>query len=209
VKLIQTTILGGVFFLIPLAFVLMILGNAYEIALKVAAPIDTIIPLEDVAGVAMANVIAVLLLLLICFLAGLIAKLDFFSSRMNKVDGMLMEIMPGYAIAKSILAGMTRKEDMEALLTPVLVTFDDHQMIAFEIERTDTYAIVFLPGAPTAWSGSSIVVDLDRIKPLDVPTHQASALLRTMGRGAPSILDPIRGAKGNADFPTPESAGKI
>jgi uncharacterized membrane protein len=80
---------------------------------------------------------------------------------------------------------------MEALLTPVLVTFDDHQMIAFEIERTETYAIVFLPGSPTGWSGSSVVVDLDRIKSLNVPTHQASALLRTMGRGAPGILDAV------------------
>jgi uncharacterized membrane protein len=103
-RLIQTTILGGVFFLIPLAFVLMILGSAYDIALKVAAPIDALIPLEDVAGVALANILAVLLL--VCFVAGLIAKLEFFSARMNKLDGLLTEIMPGYAIAKSVLGGM-------------------------------------------------------------------------------------------------------
>ena len=190
-RLIQTTILGGVFFLIPIAFVLMILGNAYDIALTVAAPIDALIPLEDVAGVALANILAVLLLLLVCFVAGLIAKLEFFSARMNKLDGLLTEVMPGYAIAKSVLGGMIKKADMETLLTPVLVSFDDHQMIAFEIERTETYAIVFLPGSPTAWSGSSVVVDLDRVKSLNVPTHQASALMRTMGRGAPVILDAV------------------
>ncbi len=189
---IQTTILGGIFFLIPLAFVAMILGNAYRIALKVAEPIDALIPLEDIGGVALANILAILLLLLLCFFAGLIAKLEFFSARMNKLDGLLMEIMPGYAIAKSVLGGMAKRDDVEALLTPVLVTFDDHQMIAFEVERTETYAIVFLPGAPTAWSGSSIVVNLDRIKVLEVPTHLASALLRTLGRGAPVLLDPVR-----------------
>ena len=67
----KTTILGGALFLVPLAFVAIVLGKAFEVSMLLAAPLDGLIPLERVAGIALANIIAIVLILAICFAAGL------------------------------------------------------------------------------------------------------------------------------------------
>lgn len=180
----RTTILGGVLFLIPLVFVSIILGKAFQISMLVAGPLDKIIPVNTVAGVAFVNIIAIVVILAVCFAAGLAARKSFFSHRMSKLDGILIDIMPGYAVAKGMIGSMSRDETLAATLTPVLVRFDDYSQIAFELERDAQKATLFLPGSPSAWSGSAILVDLDRIEPLDMPTHKAVKLLRVLGRGS-------------------------
>ena len=39
-------------------------------------------------------------------------------------------------------------------MTPVLITLDDYEQMAFEVERTaGGKVVVYLPGAPNSWSG--------------------------------------------------------
>lgn len=180
----KTTILGGVLFLIPIAFVAIILDKAFAISMIVAKPLDSLIPIERVAGVAMANIIAIILILAVCFLAGLVARGSMFSKHVARLDNFLIDIIPGYAVVKSIISGVAKTEDAATLLQPVLVKFDDYDQIAFQVEQQGDKCVVFLPGSPSAWSGASIIVSKDRVTPLDLPAHQVVSLLRVMGRGS-------------------------
>ena len=69
------------------------------------------------------------------------------------------------------------------MLSPVWVRLDDYEQIAFEVERNDEKVVVFLPGSPSAWSGSSVVVDIERVSDLEIPMYKASKILRRFGRG--------------------------
>ena len=180
----KTTLLGGILFLVPVAFVAVILGKIFDISMVVAAPVDRLVPLTSIAGVATANIIAIILILIVCFLAGLLAQRSFFSHRMGKLDNFLIDLIPGYAVAKGIVSGVANKDDAMTILRPVLVKFDDYDQIAFEVERDSNNAVIFLPGSPSAWSGASVVVKISRVTPLNVPPHQAVSLLRVMGRGS-------------------------
>ena len=71
----------------------------------------------------------------------------------------------------------------------MVVKFDDYDQIAFEIERNDKQAVIFLPGSPTTWSGTTIMVDLDRVTMMNVPTHKAMKLMRLLGRGSLNLTD--------------------
>ncbi len=179
----KTTILGGALFLVPLAFVAIVLTKAYEVALLVAKPIDKYIPIEHVGGIALANILAIVLILLICYIAGLAARGKIFADKIGRIDNLLMDLVPGYAVLKSMLTGLAQGEDKTTLLKPVLVRLDDFDQLAFEVERNEEKAVIFLPGSPSAWSGSSVLVDLDRVTSLDLAPHQVSGLLRVMGRG--------------------------
>ncbi len=183
----KTTILGGVLFLIPVAFVAIVLDKAFQVSMLMAQPLDGLIPLDRLAGIAMANIIAILLIILICLAAGLAAQTALFSKRVGRVDNILIDMMPGYAVAKGILGGVTGKENGPDLLKPVLVRFDDYDQIAFAVEQMDDRYVIFLPGSPSAWSGTSVIVDADRVTALDLPPHQAVSLLRVMGRGMSKI----------------------
>ena len=75
--------------------------------------------------------------------------------------------------------------EREKTLKTVLAKFDDYSQIAFEVERlSDGRAIVFLPGAPDAWSGSTVVVDADRITPLDLKSLEVVRLAKNLGKGS-------------------------
>ena len=70
-KTIKTMIVGGLIFLVPFAVALLVFGKVYSVALRLAEPLDGMIPIEAIGGVALANILAVAIILLACFLAGI------------------------------------------------------------------------------------------------------------------------------------------
>lgn len=70
----KTTVIGGVIFLIPLIIIVAILGKAFQIMMRVAEPLSALVPIDSVADIAVVNLIAVALIILACFVAGLAAK---------------------------------------------------------------------------------------------------------------------------------------
>lgn len=208
----KTTILGGILFLAPLAAVAIILGKVFQISLVVARPVDKAIPLESFVGIATVNILAILLIILACYVAGVIATWAFVSQRFQRIDGLLIDLIPTYAIFKTIVSSASSDEGMSALMTPVLVRFDDYEQIAFEIEKNEQHSVLFLPGSPSAWSGSTVIASTDRIKYLDIPMHQAAKLLRTFGKGMLSAravsLGALEDAAENSQHSTRDQTGQ-
>lgn len=69
-----TTILGGLFFLFPIVFAVAIIGKGLEFTNKVAAPLAGLLVIDSIGGLAGVHLLALVILVLICFLAGLAAK---------------------------------------------------------------------------------------------------------------------------------------
>ena len=193
----KTTILGGVLFLVPIAVIAVILGKVFQISMMIVEPLDRIIPIDSFAGIAFVNVLAIVLILLVCFLGGLLARYGWLAERIGKVDGLLIDLMPGYAVAKGVIGSVAKEDDITALLKAVVVRFDDYDQIAFEIERDATKAVIFLPGSPSTWTGATVVVDLDRVTEMNMPTHKTMKLMRLLGRGSLSAIDQTSGAPAN------------
>ncbi|MEL6807481.1 MAG: hypothetical protein AAFO97_06845 [Pseudomonadota bacterium] len=187
----KTTLLGGLIFLVPVAVIAILFTKVFHISMAVVAPIAKIIPINSIAGVAFVNFLAVIAILLVCFIAGLLAKTVFFSQKVDLIDGLLIDTIPGYAVAKGVLGSVTRKEELATLLPSVLVRLDDYEQITFEIERVGSKVVVFLPGAPSAWAGSTIIVDAERVRKLDLPTHKTVKLMRVLGRGSLQVANGI------------------
>jgi uncharacterized membrane protein len=74
-EFLQATIVGGVLFLLPAALVLLILGHALRLAGRVVQPISHNLHFDRmVAGVGVADILAVLLLIIVSFAAGIVAR---------------------------------------------------------------------------------------------------------------------------------------
>lgn len=186
-RMIKTTILGGVLFLLPLAVVALVLGKAFQISLILAKPIQAVLPAESMAGIALIDVLAVILLLAICYCTGLIARQAVIKAKVGWLDDALSNNVPIYAILKTMISSVAQAEDEAGTLSPILVRFDDYAQIAFEVERQGDQVVVFLPGAPSPWSGSSILVEANRVEPLDMPATQAVKQVRALGRGSAGV----------------------
>ncbi len=180
----RTTLLGGLMFLVPVVFIAIILTKAFQLSMAVAKPVDAVIPIESFAGVALVNILAVAVIILVCFLAGLVARTAILGRRVERIDNLMIDAVPTYAIVKAVLSGAADPDNLDTVLKPVLVRFDDYDQIAFERERDQSKATLFLPGSPSAWSGSVVMVELSRVTDLNLKPHEAMKLLRVLGRGS-------------------------
>jgi uncharacterized membrane protein len=187
-KFFVTAAIGGMLFLVPLVFMVLILGKAFQIMTRVAEPISRLLPVDHIAGVALINVVAVLLILLVCVIAGLVAKGPLAQSFYKKIDGVLAELVPSYIWSKTVVRNLAGDVDTERF-KPVLVTLDDQLLLAFGMERSqDGLVVIFLPGAPDVHSGTVAYVTADRVQPLATSLLEINRTLKHMGKGAVALL---------------------
>jgi uncharacterized membrane protein len=187
-QLFRTTLIGGVLFLVPLVFVVVVVGKAFQIMKTIAVPIGKLIPVESVAGIAIVPIITSLVLILSCLLAGLIARSPAGRKVYQKLDTALLQMIPGYAWVKGI-TGNISDEDAEEILKPVLVRFDDQCQLAFEVDRVaDGLVAVYVPGAPDPRAGTISYVTSDRIQPVDAGFKSVTKICKNLGRGSGEVM---------------------
>ena len=186
---IKTMVLGGLLFLFPLVIVTAVVGKAFRLMLSVTEPLDDVIPADSVADVAVINIVAIAALLVGCFVAGLVAQSAVGRKVYQTADANLAGLIPGYAALRARLGSVVGDEERQKALKTVLVRLDDQAQIGFEVERLgDGRVIVFVPGAPDAWSGALVIMDADRVTPLDVEMRQVVLLAKNLGKGTAAAL---------------------
>ncbi len=146
---IKTTVVGGFLFLIPGVIVFVALGKlvgALKVLAKALAPIFGI---ESFAGGVVLDPFALAVAVLLCFVAGLLARQASAKRVREKLDRTLLNSFPGHAFIKGFADKLRHTEELAGSFVPVAVQFDDYAQVAFETHRGDDDKVaVYLPGAP-------------------------------------------------------------
>jgi uncharacterized membrane protein len=178
----KSTIIGGILFLLPLIIVIVIVEKAIQLARKVFGPLLTKVSDGSVLGVSLATIVSVVALLLLCLIAGLVARTMVAQKLVSRLEGSVLGRIPVYGFIKSAAEGITGIQNDENM-RPVAVRLDDNTMIGLmtaEQEGLDFVAVYF-PGAPTPLSGSVLYVERSRVTPLDTGTLEVFAAMKQLG----------------------------
>jgi uncharacterized membrane protein len=185
---IKTTLIGGLFFVIPIVLIIYALEKVIEIFRKLVAPIADNINISIVGGHTLSRIIALIVLVLVCLFAGLLAKTKKAKQFKEWVDDNILSNIPGYSLLKGMsetAVGLESKDLKEV----VLVDIEEVWQIGFLMERLDDELnAVFIPGAPNAMSGDIVFVKWNRLKVIDVPGFSAMKLSKKLGLDSKSIL---------------------
>jgi len=185
---IKTTIIGGVVFLVPLVFLIFIFGKAINFMMVIATPLADWLPVDTVGGVALANLLAVLAVIVVSFIAGLVARHTMASGMVKKLESKVLINIPGYTMIKGIKSGFDTSES-EAM-RPIAVQLGSAERIALEVEKLpDGRSMVYIPSAPSAWSGITQILPADQVTYLDVPVTKIMELTEKFGHGADDVLN--------------------
>jgi len=185
---IRTTIVGGVFYLVPIIVFAAVIGKALGISRKLVAPLVAIFPLEGPLSFLSEKVLAIIVIVLFCFLAGLIAKTAGGKGFTRWLESNVLSMVPGYTLIKSLSESMSGIEEQSGR-EAVLARIEDAWQIALLVERLDNgHVAVYVPGAPNAASGSVYFMTEDRIKPLGMPVSTAFKCVRRLGSGANALI---------------------
>lgn len=185
---IRTTIVGGVFYLVPVIVLLAVIGKALGIAHKLVAPVAKVIQLQGPLSFLSERVLAIIVIVLFCFLAGLIAKTAGGKGFTRWLESNVLSKVPGYTLIKSMsdsISGVEEQSDRET----VLARIEDSWQVGLLVERLDNgHAAVYVPGAPSTLSGSVYFMTEDRIKPLGIPVSAAFRCVGRLGAGSNVLL---------------------
>lgn len=195
-QFLKTTVIGGILFLVPVIFFIAVIGKALEITDEMATPLAAVLPVDSIGGLAVVRILAIVILVLICFVAGLAASTVIAKKLVGALEANVLSKLPAYELLKSKSQSILSPEDIEEMI-PVVARFDDSWQVAFEIERIEGgKVVIFVPGAPDPWSGKVSVVTADRITPLHLTIPDVAKMARRLGRGANEALrDRLPGAE--------------
>jgi uncharacterized membrane protein len=185
---VRTTLLGGVFYLVPIVVLVMILAKAHDMTADIVKPVAEHLPIESARGVLAAKILAVVVILAFCFLAGLFASTRIAKAFAQGLETTILSRVPGYRFMKTVGEGMAGIEQ-DAKHETVLARIEEAWQIAFVVERLDSgNVVVFIPDAPSPWSGSIFIMTLDRIKPIQLPLSSAMKCIANLGGGLKKVL---------------------
>lgn len=187
IKFIKTTILGGLVFLVPVVVIIIVVLKAASVMMAVAEPMAALVPFDSIGGIALANILAAVIVLLICFVAGLVARTRRAKALANAAETAVLQKLPGYAFLKGITS--TLSPDETAGLKPVLVARGSTARVGLEVERIgDDRVAVYFPGSPNAWSGVVEIVPTDQLEYIDKPMMSIIEHAEQLGRGSHDML---------------------
>lgn len=181
-QFLRDTLTGGILFLLPVVIIIMVLKKAHDILLKISAPLANVMP-DILFGLDGSNVLAVLLLILFCFIGGMLFRFMSIRKLLGKIETNVFSYLPGYAMIKSITADALGATEQGGL-HPVMVEDGDSFKIGFKVEEFEGMCTIFFPEAPKHDSGEVKIVPVARVKMLKVQTHVVTKSLKNYGKGA-------------------------
>ena len=190
VKFLKVTLVGGLLIVLPLWVSVLLLLKAINGALKLLLPIAKLLPQTIVHE----KVVALGLLLLICFVVGLITRTRSGQRVGHWISENILNRIPGFALIRGVTRQFTG-DKAEDLFQPALVEIEEALVPAFIIEKhSDGQFTVFVSSSPTPMAGAIYILPPERVHPVDVPLHKAMSCVTKWGTGAAEMRAAMRSA---------------
>jgi uncharacterized membrane protein len=187
-EFLKTTVIGGLFVLLPVLLLYMLLFEALQLVVALATPITDLFPKEVFAQIKTPVLIALILMVGASFLLGLALRSAALSQVGNWIESTVLSRLPAYNVLKRLTKGFA-KEEAAAFKPGLLVSSEGWRDIVYVIEdHGDGLLTVLVPWAPTAFSGSVKVVNRDRVEMLDATLGDVSKVLSLWGVGTRDLL---------------------
>ena len=176
----KTTLIGGLLIVLPIYVSLLLLAKTLAGILALVSPVAAAIP----GAGQFRQVIAILIVLAVCFVAGIVVRTGTGLRAKNAFERSVLERIPGYALIRG-LAERVAGEGREGAFRPALIEIEDALAPGFIIEELDDGRYtVLIPSVPTPAAGALFIIPRERVHPVDVPFTQAVKVISKWGAGA-------------------------
>jgi uncharacterized membrane protein len=193
VNFFKATLLGGFLFVLPAWLAVLLVAKALMQLQVFVKPISSHLP----ESVGHPRLIAIVLLLAICFLVGLVIRTTIGAHLQRIVEKRVLEKLPGYTVLRGLAGQFAAFEKTEGF-QPVLVEIEDALVPAFLIEENSgERCTVFVPSVPTPMAGAVYIIARSRVHPLNVPVTAVLKCISRWGAGSSQLVAAHDAAQGH------------
>jgi uncharacterized membrane protein len=176
----KTTLIGGFLIILPIYVSIILIAKALQGLLAAMKPITAVVP----AYIQFREIIAALVIIIVCFIAGLIVRTGPGLRAKKAFEGVVLERLPGYTLLRGLAGRFTGRGD-EPTFAPALVEIEEALVPALIIEKLDDGSFtVLVPSVPTPMAGALYILPPERVHPVDVPFTTALKVFSKWGTGA-------------------------
>lgn len=184
----KATLFSGVLVILPLGLVLIIVLKILVMLQPLATPLVEWLPL----GLRFPALITLLLLILSCLIAGLLAQTSAGRGAGNSLEDAVLNRIPGYTTVRSLTRRIGNVEESKKF-APALVEIEEALVPGFVVEEhPDGSYTVFVPSAPTPAVGAIYIIARERVHIVDVPFLSAVKCVSSWGVGSGGLLQAMR-----------------
>jgi uncharacterized membrane protein len=187
----KTTLIGGIIIVLPVYIAVLLILKAVQGLLAAVKPITAAIP----ASVEFDEILAILVLAVICFIAGLVVRTRAGLRAKNAIERRVLQRLPGYTLLRGLAGRVTGQAD-EPSFAPALAEIEEALVPALIVEKLeDGSYTVLVPSVPTPMAGAIYILPPERVHPVDVPFTVALKVFSKWGTGAGEFVRAMQAAK--------------
>lgn len=183
-EFVKTALIGGALVVLPIYLAVLLLLKGMQAVAGLVRPIAGLLPQWMPAE----NILALLLVLVVCFVVGLAVRTQAGRSIRSRMEVSVFGKIPGY----TMIRGLTQRiagDTSENVWKTALVEIEDALVPAFIIEEFDDGRYtVFVPSVPTPFAGAVYILNAARVHPIDVPFAQALQSISKWGSGSKALV---------------------
>ena len=180
----KATLLGGVIVVLPAWLAAMLVLKALGHLQIFVKPISSHLP----QSVAHPRVIALLLLIGLCFLVGAAIQTAIGAKAERAAERAVLEKIPGYTTLRSLASRLSDHAET-ASFQPALIEIEEALAPGFIVEQhSGNRSTVFAPSVPTPMAGAVYIIDNKRVHPLDLSAVAVMECISKWGGGSDKLL---------------------
>ena len=187
-EFLKTTLIGGLFVLLPLVLLHLLLSELLQLVVQLATPLADLFPKGTFDETRTPVVFALVLIVAASFLFGLALRFAVLKQLGRRLESSILDRIPLYGAVKSLARGLVGSKDA-AFQTAILSSPNGDRELVYVIEHhEDGQVTVLTPTAPAGFAGRVRVVAPERLEQLDASLGDASKVLGQWGMGLRKLM---------------------
>jgi len=189
VEFLKTSLIGGLFVLLPLLVLYMLLAELLQLVVELATPIADLFPQGTFDKINAPVLLALILIVGVSFVLGLALRSITLRRFGLWIERSMIGRLPMYNAVKSLSRGLMGAKEEGVFRPAVLNSPDGSREIVYMIEdHGDGQVTILIPWAPASFAGPVKIMDSDRIEVLDASLGDTSRVLSQWGVGVRDLL---------------------
>ena len=192
-RFIRTTILGGVIVILPVLLTFFFLRWLFRLVTGLIEPLTRIVMEQSRLQEYIADFLVILIIVLICFIVGLMVKTRFGRYMLDTLEERILDIAPGYTLFKETIKQFLGKEKKPFSSVALVRVFGDSAqtlMTGFVTDRhPDGLITVFIPSALNPTTGLIYHLEEKYVHILDVSVEDTMRSIISCGVGSQKLVE--------------------
>lgn len=179
---VKTTVIGGLVVIVPLAIIAFVVGDALHTLIEVTKPLTTDFPFGPFVNAMLAVLVAVLVIVAICFVAGFLLSTFWGRTAKNWLENTVLERIPMYSTLRGLTQRFAGIEDADyPVVEADLYGSESHVLGVLVDELPDGRKVVYVPSSPMVTLGQLYILSASRVTETELSMAETIGCLSQMG----------------------------